>query len=352
MARGRGGFIGQDGLNAPDSPTGVSAVKGNTQATISFTAPTDVGGSAITGYVVTSNNGIGATGSGSPITVTGLTNSTAYTFKVFAINAFGYSAPSDATNSVTPDEAGQDAYTSAGSYSWVCPTGISSVSVVAVGPCGGNDASSAGTASAGGGLGYKNNISVSAGSSYSIVVGAAHSGTDSYFVATSTVKGGAGGTGGNGGGTKTGDGGGNGGGSGITAGGGAGGYSGNGGTGGSTNSNGNAGSGGGGGGGFSYYIGGAPYTETGGGGGGVGLLGEGSSGTAGTDAQGAGGGSGGTDATPRSGKVGGNGGLYGGGRGISRTGSGVQNGVGAGGAVRVIYPGDTRSFPSTNTGDV
>ena len=59
MAKGRGGFIGQDGLNAPDSPTGVSASAGDAQATVSFTAPTDVGGSAITGYNVQSNDGSG-----------------------------------------------------------------------------------------------------------------------------------------------------------------------------------------------------------------------------------------------------------------------------------------------------
>ena len=102
MAKGKGGFIGQDGLNAPDSPTSVSASGGDTQATVSFTAPSDVGGSAITGYVATSNDGIGATGTSSPITVTGLTNGTSYTFSVWAINAFGYSAPSDASGSVTP----------------------------------------------------------------------------------------------------------------------------------------------------------------------------------------------------------------------------------------------------------
>lgn len=102
MAKGRGGFIGQDGLNAPDSPTGVSASAGNTQATVSFTAPTDVGGSAITGYRAQSNDGIGASGSSSPITVTGLTNGTSYTFNVWAINASGYSAPSDASGSVSP----------------------------------------------------------------------------------------------------------------------------------------------------------------------------------------------------------------------------------------------------------
>ena len=102
MAKGKGGFIGQDGLNAPDSPTGVSASAGNAQADVSFTAPSDVGGSAITGYRAQSNDGIGASGSSSPITVTGLTNGTSYTFSVWAINAFGYSAPSDVSGSVSP----------------------------------------------------------------------------------------------------------------------------------------------------------------------------------------------------------------------------------------------------------
>jgi len=59
MSNGKGGFIGQDGLNAPDPATGVSASGGDTQATVSFTAPSDVGGAAITGYSVQSNNGDG-----------------------------------------------------------------------------------------------------------------------------------------------------------------------------------------------------------------------------------------------------------------------------------------------------
>ena len=102
MAKGKGGFLGQDGLNAPDQATGVSATAGDTEATVSFTAPSDVGGSAITGYRVQSNDGIGASGSSSPITVTGLTNGTSYTFNVWAINALGWSAPSDASGNVTP----------------------------------------------------------------------------------------------------------------------------------------------------------------------------------------------------------------------------------------------------------
>lgn len=102
MSKRVGGFINQDGLNAPDEPTGVSASAGDESASVSFTAPSDVGGSAITGYVATSNDGIGATGSSSPITVTGLTNDTSYTFRVWAINSFGWSSPSDASGSVTP----------------------------------------------------------------------------------------------------------------------------------------------------------------------------------------------------------------------------------------------------------
>lgn len=59
MAKGKGGFLGQDGLNAPNQATGVSATAGDASATISWTAPSDTGSSAITGYSVQSNNGDG-----------------------------------------------------------------------------------------------------------------------------------------------------------------------------------------------------------------------------------------------------------------------------------------------------
>ena len=90
----------------PDAPTIGTATLGNAQATVPFTAPSSDGGSAITSYTATSSPGgitgtLSQSGSGS-ITVTGLTNATAYTFTVTATNAIGTSLASAASNSVIP----------------------------------------------------------------------------------------------------------------------------------------------------------------------------------------------------------------------------------------------------------
>lgn len=273
-------------------------------------------------------------------------------------------------------------------FTWVCPPGVRSISVVAVGGGGGSVVVTSGySGGPGGGLGYANNIPVVPDKSYKVRVGAGGfdqnsfgdaSGGDSYFAEVGdflndayVYGGGAKQVGTSGppypsvvnpgtfGGTAV-SGGGNGGAKGTLSGsyqgggGGAGGYTGSGGSGGSgVGSNGSAGSGGGAGGGSTSDGSGVQAA----GGGGVGLLGQGSSGAGGISGSG----------SSAIGTTGGKGGSSGD-TGQDRTdlipagvfdppaeyGGGARsvNGNGGNGAVRIIWPGDTRQFPSTNTGDV
>ena len=70
---------------------------------------------------------------------------------------------------------GQEQYTSPGTYYWVCPEGITSVSVVCIGGGGGGDAGSdligVGGGGGGGALAYRNNVTTIPGETYTIVVG-------------------------------------------------------------------------------------------------------------------------------------------------------------------------------------
>ena len=289
-------------------------------------------------------------------------------------SAGNYSEYSTGTSFTTGVAAGQQAYTSAGTYSWTAPAGVSSVCVVVVGAGGSGRKDHDSCGGGGGALAYKNNISVTPGSSYTVVVGSpgasitsvgnGQDGGNSYFINTSTcyAQGGRKGTQNSTAATsgKVGDGGGEGGGSSDNRGGacGAAGYSGNGGN--SAYSNTQPGAAPSGGGGSAAYN----FDQQGShGGGGVGILGEGTSGAApGTntnDGNGRGG-SGGADggfATSGGGYFNagtkGDGGDYGGGGGRGTTVSSYQTNSGAGGkgAVRIIW-GNGRSFPSTNTADV
>jgi len=87
---------------APGAPTGVSVAAGVTAgitASVSFTAPASNGGSPITSYTVTANpGGIWATGTTSPVALSGLTPQTAYTFSVVATNSVGNSPAATVTN--------------------------------------------------------------------------------------------------------------------------------------------------------------------------------------------------------------------------------------------------------------
>ena len=86
----------------PGVPTITIGAAGNGQITLSFTAPDSDGGSPITGYIASCTPGTNTTnGAGSPLTVTGLVNGTAYSCSVTATNTAGAGSAS-ATVSVTP----------------------------------------------------------------------------------------------------------------------------------------------------------------------------------------------------------------------------------------------------------
>lgn len=340
--------------------TGVVATS-STIVTVSYTAPATDGGSTISSYRAIScvgDTGYNYSASGGTITVSGLTVAQTYNFKVRATNSVGSggcSAPS--SNIMMPAPPGSITFNVSGLTSWVVPPGVTSVSIVAVGGGGrGRNDNRAGQYTGGGGGGalvYRNNITVVPGQYYSIDSGstnastvklcasfiisaaaglsavspAGYSGAGGVYSSTNlyggTGGGGSGGTGGYGSTTTS-----------PGAGGGAGGYSGAGGAGCW------AGLGGGGGGGRYGY-------QAGGGGGGVGLFGQGANGAAGiygsSTASGGRGGSGGINACPGN-SVGGSGGRYGGGGGAGRLGASVNYGIGA---VRIVWPGSTRQFPST-----
>jgi hypothetical protein len=117
-------------------PTGLAAMRGNAQVSLSWTAPGSDGGSAVTGYEVYEGTTPGDE-SGTPVNgslvagttydATGLTNGTTYYFTVEAVNAVGNSAASNeasATPATVPGAptdlaaAGGDAKVS---LSWTAP---------------------------------------------------------------------------------------------------------------------------------------------------------------------------------------------------------------------------------------
>ena len=296
----------------------------------------------------------GTTVSGNVVTVSGLTSGVAYSFVAYASNAAGQ-GPGSAVSTGTP--WGNALYINTGTFSWVAPLGVTSVSVVAVGGGGTGRMKCAGQVSGGASsfaLTSPSTTYVSAGGG----AGGSYGATGGAGGTVSVGTGFAGGAGGGGNGCQQGGGGGAGG---YTAAGGVGGFGGG--------AAGAASTGGGGGGG----------NGTGMGGGGVGLYGLGCNGPTG-----GGGGSGGSAGGAQTGGTGGKGGTYGGGTGASVIGGGAMAGGGAGalayannitvtpgaaytvivgaggatgscpqspggvGAVRIVWSGATRSFPSTN----
>jgi len=98
----------------PGAPTAVTAslpsTYGNTTALVSWTAPVILGSPAFHDYVIQYSSDSGSTwttfsdtvSTGTSVTVTGLTNGTAYVFRVAAVNLVATGPYSTNSNSVTP----------------------------------------------------------------------------------------------------------------------------------------------------------------------------------------------------------------------------------------------------------
>ncbi len=110
------GTSGQSGLSnsitaapaVPDAPVIGTATAGNTEATLTWTAPVADGGSPVIGYEVVPYIGTVAQPStvfndtATTQTVTGLANGTTYTFTVAAFNELGFGGQSAHSNAVIP----------------------------------------------------------------------------------------------------------------------------------------------------------------------------------------------------------------------------------------------------------
>jgi hypothetical protein len=110
------------GPSAPlNAPTSLSAIPTDTNVAISFTAPTNDGGSPITNYQYSFNNSswtaLSPADATSPITVSGLTQNTAYTIYLRGVNIVGSGPGSTGVS-----------FTTAG-----VPTGTTTISSVSVG---------------------------------------------------------------------------------------------------------------------------------------------------------------------------------------------------------------------------
>jgi hypothetical protein len=161
----------------PQAPTISGVTYGFENVSVAF-SPNATGGSAITGYTVTSNPGnVTVTGSFSPLKVSTLNGGTAYTFTATATNDNGTSTASTVSSSATPFTASGGTETISGGYRYHKFTGSSTFSLVGnqtnadillvAGGGGGGGWSSGNGAGGGGGAGgvlFQQNRLINAGS--------------------------------------------------------------------------------------------------------------------------------------------------------------------------------------------
>ncbi len=87
----------------PSAPLDVTAVAGDAEATVSWSAPADTGSFPISTYEVRSTPaGTSCVVTTLTCTITGLANGTAYSFKTRALNGAGWGPWSTPSNTVTP----------------------------------------------------------------------------------------------------------------------------------------------------------------------------------------------------------------------------------------------------------
>ena len=94
-------------LTVPGAPTGLTAIAGNGQVTLSWTAPASDGGEQLSGYNVFEGTTPDLSGSapvtnvtGTTVTLPALTNGTTYYFQVAAVNTAGQGRLSDEVSAV------------------------------------------------------------------------------------------------------------------------------------------------------------------------------------------------------------------------------------------------------------
>lgn len=107
---------------APGAPTSLATTGGNAQVALTWTASASNGGNSITDYAVQFSSDSGAnwttfadgTSTATSATVTGLTNGTAYVFRVAAVNAVGTGSYTAASAAVTPAVSSGNSLTATG----------------------------------------------------------------------------------------------------------------------------------------------------------------------------------------------------------------------------------------------